>query len=150
MKGYSITARPSPGSTPLRHSVTDLDRKIVYALLPEDGADVVRVAGIAYLVGCDRRVDERRLAVMTRQAADTVSLDLESDVRPWAGLRPPTPDSRPIIGRSPLSNFVLNTGHGALGWTMACGSTRLTAQACLPSGLHSIVPPEPAGWWLDY
>jgi len=128
MKGYSITARPSPGSIPLRHSVTDFDRKIVYAPLSEDGAEVVRVAGIADLVGFDRRVDERRLAVMTRQAADTVNIDLESDVRPWAGLRPATPDSRPIVGRSPLSNLFLNTGHGALGWTMACGSARLTAE----------------------
>lgn len=128
MKGYSITARPEPGTEALRHSVTDLDRKIVYAPLREDGADVVRVAGIADLVGFDRRVDERRLAGMTRQAANTLKLDLESDVRPWAGLRPATPDSRPIIGWSPVANMFLNTGHGALGWTLACGSARLSAQ----------------------
>ncbi|MCJ2130797.1 D-amino acid dehydrogenase [Methylobacterium sp. E-045] len=128
MKGYSITARPSLGAAPLRHSVTDLDRKIVYAPLREDGNDVVRVAGIADMVGFDRRVDERRLADMTRQAADTVNIDLESDVLPWAGLRPATPDSRPIIGWSPVPNLFLNTGHGALGWTLACGSARLAAQ----------------------
>ena len=128
MKGYSITARPEPGAEPLHHSVTDLDRKIVYAPLREEGADVVRVAGIADLVGFDRRVDERRLSSITCQAADTLRLDLESDVRPWAGLRPATPDSRPIIGWSPVSNMFLNTGHGALGWTLACGSARLSAQ----------------------
>jgi len=28
----------------------------------------------------------------------------------------------PFIGRSRISNLYLNTGHGTLGWTMACGS----------------------------
>jgi D-amino-acid dehydrogenase len=128
MKGYSITARLAPGAEPLRHSVTDFDRRVVYATLCENGSAVVRMAGIADLVGFDRRVDAKRLATMTRQAADTLALDLESDIRPWAGLRPATPNSRPIIGWSPLPNLFLNTGHGALGWTLACGSARLAAE----------------------
>ncbi|MBF0130828.1 MAG: FAD-dependent oxidoreductase, partial [Alphaproteobacteria bacterium] len=45
----------------------------------------------------------------------------------WAGLRPKTPDSVPIIGRSPFSNLLLDTGHGTLGWTMATGSARIVA-----------------------
>ena len=140
MKGYSITARPAPEARPLRHSVTDFDRKIVYAPLVENGRDVVRVAGIADLVGFDRRVDEKRLATMTRQAADFLALDLESDLRPWAGLRPATSDSRPIIGWSPLRNLFLNTGHGALGWTLACGSARLAAE--IITGAPPSVRPE--------
>lgn len=142
MKGYSITARPAPGAPALQHSVTDFDRKIVYAPLSEEGAPVVRVAGIADLVGFDRRVDARRLARMTRQAGDTLDLDLESDVRPWAGLRPATPDSRPIIGWSPLPNLFLNVGHGALGWTLACGSARLAAQL-----ITNVEPSVSPGWF---
>jgi D-amino-acid dehydrogenase len=42
----------------------------------------------------------------------------------WCGLRPMTPDGRPILGRSRYRNMVLNTGHGPLGWTLACGSAR--------------------------
>jgi D-amino-acid dehydrogenase len=38
-----------------------------------------------------------------------------------------TPDSTPIIGATPLPNLFLNTGHGTLGWTMACGSGKLIA-----------------------
>jgi D-amino-acid dehydrogenase len=128
MKGYSITARLAPGAAGLNHSVTDFDRKIVYAPLREGSEDVIRVAGIADLVGFDNRVDGRRLATVTRHAADTLDLDLESDLRPWTGLRPTTPDSRPIIGWSPLQNLFLNAGHGALGWTLACGSGRLAAE----------------------
>jgi len=45
----------------------------------------------------------------------------------WTGLRPMTPDGTPIVGRTPLTNLWLNTGHGTLGWTMACGSGQLLA-----------------------
>jgi D-amino-acid dehydrogenase len=45
----------------------------------------------------------------------------------WTGLRPTTPDGTPIVGATPFKNLFLNTGHGTLGWTMACGSGRLLA-----------------------
>jgi D-amino-acid dehydrogenase len=38
-----------------------------------------------------------------------------------------TPDGTPIVGRTSLKNLYLNTGHGTLGWTMACGSGQLLA-----------------------
>jgi D-amino-acid dehydrogenase len=38
-----------------------------------------------------------------------------------------TPDGPPIIGKTPVSNLYLNTGHGTLGWTMAAGSGRVLA-----------------------
>lgn len=36
-----------------------------------------------------------------------------------------TPDGPPLVGRTELSNLFLNTGHGTLGWTMACGSGKV-------------------------
>src|SRR5690606_20611350 len=46
----------------------------------------------------------------------------------WTGLRPMTPDSTPIVGgTAEYRNLFINTGHGTLGWTMACGSGRLIA-----------------------
>lgn len=45
----------------------------------------------------------------------------------WCGFRPMTPDGTPIIGKTPIENLYLNTGHGTLGWTMACGSAQLLA-----------------------
>jgi D-amino-acid dehydrogenase len=45
-------------------------------------------------------------------------------VRYWTGLRPATPSNAPLIGRTRYRNLFLNTGHGTLGWTMACGSAR--------------------------
>ena len=38
-----------------------------------------------------------------------------------------TPDGPPVIGATRYSNLYLNTGHGTLGWTMACGSGRVLA-----------------------
>ena len=45
----------------------------------------------------------------------------------WAGLRPATPSNVPCIGRTRYRNLYLDTGHGTLGWTMACGSGRALA-----------------------
>jgi D-amino-acid dehydrogenase len=45
----------------------------------------------------------------------------------WAGLRPATPSNVPLIGRTRFRNLFIDTGHGTLGWTMACGSGRALA-----------------------
>jgi D-amino-acid dehydrogenase len=45
----------------------------------------------------------------------------------WAGLRPATPSNLPCIGRTKYPNLFLDTGHGTLGWTHACGSGRIVA-----------------------
>ena len=45
----------------------------------------------------------------------------------WACLRPMTPEGTPIFGRGRHRNLWLNTGHGHMGWTMACGSARIVA-----------------------
>ena len=74
--------------------------------------------------------------------AATDALDaLPGEDEPWAGLRPATPDSRPVIGWSPVPRLFLNTGHGALGWTLACGSARLAAS--MLTGLDPALAPAP-------
>ncbi len=45
----------------------------------------------------------------------------------WACLRPMTPDGPPIFGTAKYANLHINTGHGHIGWTMACGSARICA-----------------------
>ena len=117
VKGHSITI---PGHA-LSHSVTDYSRKIVYA--PLDGA--TRVAGFADFKGYDLAIEPARIATLEKAASATFDIAGSGANAPWAGLRPMTPDSRPIIGPSPLSGLYLNTGQGMLGWTLACGSARL-------------------------
>lgn len=122
LKGYSITVRPDPGTVLPRASITDIRRKIVFAPL----GDRVRVAGFVEIGNDDRTIPPARISALldaTREVLGYAAID--GDLRPWAGLRPATPSGRPIIGRGPLANLILNVGHGALGWTLAAGSARL-------------------------
>ena len=124
LKGYSITV-----------PIIDSDRAPVSTMLDETYKvaitrfdDRIRVGGMAEIRGFDLKIDPRKgetLKMIVNDlfpgAADTTHLDL------WTGLRPATPDGTPIIGPTRYRNLFLNTGHGTLGWTMACGSARLLA-----------------------
>lgn len=124
VKGYSLTipmtnAEAAPVSTVL-------DETYKVALTRFD--DRIRVGGMAELAGFDLSLNPRR-----RQTLEMVVGDLfpgSGDVPAaefWTGLRPMTPDSTPIVGATAYANLYLNTGHGTLGWTMACGSGKLVA-----------------------
>lgn len=142
IKGHSITINDGGGGS-LSHNVTDYSRKIVFAPLGDATGTAIRVAGFADFKGYDRTLDASRIATLRQATAATLGEmpGLEQEVSPWAGLRPTTPDSRPIIGASPVDGLVLNTGQGMLGWTLACGSARLLAD--LVEGKPPPCPTEP-------
>jgi len=127
LKGYSITLTPAPDARVIRHSVTDMERKLVFAPLARDAHTAIRIAGIADLESNNTTIDTGRVDILRRASVELLGIDAAGDVEPWCGLRPMTPDSRPIIGWSPLDGLFINSGHGMLGWTLACGSARLTA-----------------------
>ncbi|PWC56802.1 D-amino acid dehydrogenase [Azospirillum sp. TSO22-1] len=135
LKGYSLSvAVRDPAATP-RVSVTDHARKIVYARL----GDRLRVAGMADVVGYGRELDQDRLALLIREAKS--AFPEASDYRrvePWCGLRPATPTSKPMLGHTPMSNLLLNVGHGALGFTLAMGSARVIGD--LVAGRRPAIP----------
>jgi len=129
LKGYSITV-PLRDSTPQsapRVSITDISRKIVYARLD----DRLRVAGRLELVGRSAAIPPRAVAELVQGVRELFPAHADwpdtAALAPWAGFRPATPTGVPIIGASPLQNLYLNVGHGALGWTLACGSAELLA-----------------------
>lgn len=124
VKGYSITvpiinAEMAPEST-----VMDETYKVAVTRLGQR----IRVGGTAQLSGYELGLDPRR-----RQTLEFVVNDLyphAGDIGKaefWTGLRPMTPDGTPVIGRTPVSNLSLATGHGTLGWTMAAGTGRILA-----------------------
>lgn len=128
LKGYSLTAPISAGHLPPEVSLTDYERKIVYARLGQQ----LRVAAMVDIVGFDESVDMRRLQSMRRLALETLprAADYGQAVE-WAGMRPATPTGVPIIGGTVYRNLWLNLGHGALGFTLACGSAqRLARMMC--------------------
>jgi D-amino-acid dehydrogenase len=124
MKGYSITV---PISDPARAPIsTLLDETYKIALTRFDNR--IRVGGMAEVVGYDTHLDPRRQRTLEMVLNDLFPGSyVPGDVSFWTGLRPKTPDSTPIVGATSLPNLYLNTGHGTLGWTMACGSGRLLA-----------------------
>jgi D-amino-acid dehydrogenase len=127
LKGYSITL-PLDGeaaSSAPTVSLTDEAHKIVLSRL----GNRLRAAGTAELTGYDTRINAVRCdALVARVRRLFPALGDIEPVDRWAGLRPATPDNVPVIGRTRLPNLFLNTGHGTLGWTLACGSGHLLAE----------------------
>jgi D-amino-acid dehydrogenase len=129
VKGYSLTVPIVDETRAPVSTVMDETYKVAVTRL----GDRIRVGGMAELAGHDLRLNPRRretLAMVTHGLfAGAGDLPASSF---WAGLRPMTPDGTPILGRAPgWDNLLLNTGHGTLGWTMACGSGQLVADLTL-------------------
>ncbi|HVW49547.1 MAG TPA: D-amino acid dehydrogenase [Trinickia sp.] len=124
LKGYSITA-PIVDSAKAPVS-TVLDETYKIAITRFD--DRIRVGGMAEIVGFSKTLRQAR-----RETLEMCVNDLfpgggdTTQASFWTGLRPMTPDGTPVVGRTPVSNLFLNTGHGTLGWTMSCGSGQLLA-----------------------
>ena len=118
-KGYSATlAVTDPAAAPTV-SLTDDEAKIVISRL----GGRLRVAGTAELSGWSTDLNPVRCEALVKRASAIFPGACDWS-RPayWAGLRPATPSNVPLVGRTRIPNLWLNTGHGTLGWTMACGS----------------------------
>lgn len=123
-KGYSVTVPVEGHAGAPTVSITDDERKMVFSRLGER----LRAAGTAELAGWNAApTPVRAAAVLANAQALFPDGGAYHRAVPWAGLRPKTPDSVPLIGRTPFANLFLDTGHGTLGWTMAAGSARILA-----------------------
>ena len=128
IKGYSITVPVINAEKLARCNITDLGLKTVFAPLGKN----LRVAAAAEIVGEDVQIEPKRIAQMLH-AVDQLfpgACDLSAP-QTWAGLRPATPNSLPIIGQAGgwASNAWVNAGQGALGLTLAAGSAARLASA---------------------
>jgi D-amino-acid dehydrogenase len=124
IKGYSITVPIVDPSGAPESTVMDETYKVAITRL----GDRIRVGGTAEIAGYDLTLYPSRRATLEHSVGDLFGRggDL-SRATFWTGLRPMTPDGPPVIGRTIYQNLYLNTGHGTLGWTMACGSGRVLA-----------------------
>jgi D-amino-acid dehydrogenase len=124
VKGYSITVPiVDPEAAPVS-TVMDESYKVAITRL----GDRIRVGGTAEVSGYSSSLHEARRATLDHSLTDMFPRggDLGKATF-WSGLRPMTPDGPPVIGPTRYANLHLNTGHGTLGWTMACGSARVLA-----------------------
>jgi D-amino-acid dehydrogenase len=124
VKGYSITVPiADPGAAPVS-TVMDESYKVAITRL----GDRIRVGGTAEVSGYSNKLHPARQATLDHSLTDLFPRGGRlADATFWSGLRPMTPDGPPVIGATRYSNLYLNTGHGTLGWTMACGSGRVLA-----------------------
>jgi D-amino-acid dehydrogenase len=123
-KGYSVTMPVLDPSAAYRVSLTDDEYKLVFSRL----GDRLRIAGTCELNGYDTSLNEVRCQALVRRANELFPAAGDATrAEYWTGLRPATPSNVPYIGRTRYRNLYLNTGHGTLGWTHACGSARAIA-----------------------
>ena len=124
VKGHSITLPLADAAGAPQSTVMDETYKVVVTRMGER----MRVAGTAEIAGYDLTLRPARRAALEHVARDLFPHggDL-ARAEFWCGLRPMTPDGTPVLGATPYRNLFLNTGHGTLGWTMACGSARVLA-----------------------
>lgn len=124
VKGYTATVMLSD---PLRGPTmggVDEDRLIAYSRL----GDRLRLAATAEFAGFDRGYKPADFASLFRTAQELFPGAFEERTAElWAGLRPMMPNSVPVHGRARYANLYLDTGHGHVGWTMACGSGKFLA-----------------------
>jgi D-amino-acid dehydrogenase len=124
VKGYSLTLPVTDAAAAPVSTVMDETYKVAITRL----GDRIRVGGTAELAGFSLRLRKPRRETLAHSVADLFPRggDLAA-ASFWTGLRPMTPDGTPVVGPTRYANLFLNTGHGTLGWTMACGSGRLLA-----------------------
>jgi D-amino-acid dehydrogenase len=124
VKGYSMTVpieRPEEAPT---MGGLDEDNLLAFSVL----GDRLRLTATAEFTGYDMRISPEDFRYMTQAAKDLFpTIGDYSKAELWCGLRPATPDGNPLFGSTQISNVFLNTGHGSQGWTMSCGSGKVTA-----------------------
>lgn len=124
LKGYSVTMPVKNPAAAWTVSLSDEAHKLVLSRL----GDRLRIAGTAELNGYNTEINQVRCEAIVKRVMDLFpDAGDPSKATYWAGLRPATPSNLPVIGATKYANLFINTGHGTLGWTLACGSGRILA-----------------------
>ncbi len=118
VQGYSMTL-PATEYAPLV-SITDTTRKTVFCRI----GNRLRIAGLADIGPGEALYRHERFETLfnTAQEIFPKAGDYSGEVGAWTGLRPVTPNSQPILGKSKVTGLFLNCGHGSLGWTLSMAS----------------------------
>ncbi|MEO8021756.1 D-amino acid dehydrogenase [Polaromonas sp.] len=118
-KGYSVTLPVINEAASFNVSLTDDEYKLVFSRL----GNRLRIAGTAELGGYNTELNLVRCEAIVRRVRQLFpEMTNGQNAQYWTGLRPATPSNVPYIGTSATRKLFLNTGHGTLGWTHACGS----------------------------
>lgn len=144
VSGYSLSYQGIRGSRP-HHGGVSLSDKIAWSPF---GEDRMRFTGFADVGYPNATLERRRFS-----ALESFAQNLCPDIRGlqgerWVGQRPMTPDGLPYLGAGMHVGLFLNCGHGAMGWTMAAATARLTAEVI--SGCNPTIPLAPFRYDRDF
>lgn len=124
IKGYSITLPVTDDPAAPQSTIMDETHKVAITRL----GGRIRVAGQAEIIGYNKTLGKHATDSVRYVVSDLFPKGGENGkAEGWTGLRPMTPDGTPVLRPTRYANLFLNTGHGTLGWTMACGSGRAVA-----------------------
>jgi D-amino-acid dehydrogenase len=124
VKGYSVTVPVRESNAAPTMGGVDDDNLIAYCPMGKR----LRLTSTAEFSGYDRSHRPRDFRAMLRLGRELFPSAADYDQPDyWAGLRPMTPEGTPFLGPAHYRNLYLNTGHGHIGWTMSCGSAKVTA-----------------------
>jgi D-amino-acid dehydrogenase len=137
VKGYTATIPLEDESKGPTMGGADEDRLIGYSRL----GNRLRMSSTAEFTGFDRsfKPGDFNTIISTGKDLFPGAFD-EKKAEFWAGLRPMMPNSVPVIGQARYKNLYLDTGHGHVGWTMACGSGKFLAD--LVAGRKPEIDPQ--------
>jgi D-amino-acid dehydrogenase len=114
---------PEPG-VEISREVIFAERKFVATPLSIG----LRIGGAAEFGGLDAAANYKRSEALVSLASRYFPKLNPRGGTAWAGHRPATPDSLPVIGRAPrCSNVIYAFGHGHLGLTQAATTGRIVA-----------------------
>jgi D-amino-acid dehydrogenase len=125
VKGYSLTLPVGPQHLAPQLPGVDENYLVAFARM----GDRLRLTATADFAGFDKRHKPSDFEPMLKVARDLFPNGADY-TKPdyYACLRPMTPDGPPVIGAGGVPGLWINTGHGHIGWTMACGSSRVLAE----------------------
>jgi len=143
VKGYSLTIEIDGIGQDTGPTIPVVDESMHIAVVPLGTR--LRIAGTAELSGYDMNLRQSRLDSIYRHVVrmypTLADFRDQKAVTEWAGLRPYSSDGVPVMGKTPITNLYLNTGHGHLGWSMAAGSGKLVAD--IIGSISPALDPEP-------
>lgn len=135
VKGYSLTLPVLDDGHAPQSTIMDETYKVALTRFDQR----IRVAGTAELAHFDASLPDKRLATLNRVVRELFPQGTDlSQAEYWTGFRPMTPDGTPIIGGTQFKNLYTNTGHGTLGWTMACGSADILTECIISNGQYTL------------
>ena len=125
-KGYSSTfpIRQDNGAMKMRIGCVDEELLVAWCRM----GDKLRVTSSAEFTGYETTYDEHDLRLIRKLTHDLLPEAADYDKGTYRACnRPMTPDGPPILGQAGPDNLFINSGHGHMGFTMACGSSKLVA-----------------------